>query len=549
MPICIPEYPSFKNHSEREVWQALRDTLPSDAYLLSNTYLTDSTGDYEVDVIVAWPEIGIAVIETKGGKIGLDAAGQWVQRLKFASSKKIDPIQQVRRTFYGIRDYVSNRWNYGQLDACYMLAFPHTVLPNNFEVASITRQQLLDKPQLASAAEYVKQCILSRRKHPASRDYCELFVAIIRNVQDVQRDWPKFLQHRDDEVKRWTEQQFRILEQLKTNARFMITGPAGSGKTFLALEQTRRLARQGKKVGILCYSRGLSLFLEQITKQWPESERPTFVGTFHSFAKRNGVVVPSEVPDDWWERECATQLLQMAERFSTDDKWDAFVIDEGQDFHNDWWSALTACLHDRVRGGLFIFGDREQQLFGRQGLRDLDLATFVLNENVRNSNSITRLANFLVKEPAIEGGLEGPPVQFVECSPEDVIHAADDEIDPLLDGGWRPQDIAIITTGSRHDAQVERQRVGKTEYWLTFWNNDDIFYGHVTGIKGLERPVIVVAINGWKEPEKAREFLYVAVTRARDLLIICGDSDEIRRIGGEDFIAKLHENRRIYVDQ
>ncbi len=36
-------------------------------------------------------------------------------------------------------------------------------------------------------------------------------------------------------------------------------------------------------------------------------------------------------------------------------------------------------------------------------------------------------------------------------------------------------------------------------YWDSFWDADDAFYGHVLGFKGLERPAIVLAVNGFRE--------------------------------------------------
>ena len=82
--------------------------------------------------------------------------------------------------------------------------------------------------------------------------------------------------------------------------------------------------------------------------------------------------------------------------------------------------------------------------------------------------------------------------------------------------------------------QVERQAEGQDAYWASYWENDDLFYGHVLGFKGLERPAIVLAVNGFRHEERAREMLYVGLSRARDLLVVCGDlgADPPRRRRG-----------------
>jgi hypothetical protein len=136
-------------------------------------------------------------------------------------------------------------------------------------------------------------------------------------------------------------------------------------------------------------------------------------------------------------------------------------------------------------------------------------------------------------------GLPGVPVRFVQCSSEEAVSAADDVADALLDEGWPPESVALLTTHRRHPVQAERQAEGQDAYWATYWQNDDLFYGHVLGFKGLERPAVVLAVNGFRDESRAREMLYVGLSRARDLLVVCGDVDLIRRVGGEAVARRL----------
>ena len=41
--------------------------------------------------------------------------------------------------------------------------------------------------------------------------------------------------------------------------------------------------------------------------------------------------------------------------------------------------------------------------------------------------------------------------------------------------------VALLTTYSRHPVQKERQAQGQDAYWATYWEDDDLFYGHVLG--------------------------------------------------------------------
>ena len=137
-------------------------------------------------------------------------------------------------------------------------------------------------------------------------------------------------------------------------------------------------------------------------------------------------------------------------------------------------------------------------------------------------------------------GGDGPAVTFVPCTPDEAMDAGDDQIEAVLQDGWRPEDLALLTTGSRHPEQIERQRDGHKAYWDTFWDSDQVFYGHVLGFKGLERRAVVLVVNDTGKFERSRERLYVGLSRARDQLVVCGDPDFIRDVGGPDLARRLN---------
>ena len=58
------------------------------------------------------------------------------------------------------------------------------------------------------------------------------------------------------------------------------------------------------------------------------------------------------------------------------------------------------------------------------------------------------------------------------------------------------------------------------------------------GFKGLERPVVVLAVDGFHEGV-AREVMYTGLSRARDELVVCGDLDQIRDVVGKEVAKRL----------
>ena len=69
MPRCYPSTPEFADDrtAERVVWEALREQLPDDAALFHSVGLLEEGREHELDLLIAWPGVGLAVIEVKGG--------------------------------------------------------------------------------------------------------------------------------------------------------------------------------------------------------------------------------------------------------------------------------------------------------------------------------------------------------------------------------------------------------------------------------------------------------------------------------------------------
>ena len=67
----------------------------------------------------------------------------------------------------------------------------------------------------------------------------------------------------DLEIRQFTEQQFGALEKMDTNKRVIFDGPAGTGKTVLALEAARRGHAAGRRVLLMCFNNALAAWLRE----------------------------------------------------------------------------------------------------------------------------------------------------------------------------------------------------------------------------------------------------------------------------------------------
>src|SRR5699024_5313563 len=126
-------------------------------------------------------------------------------------------------------------------------------------------------------------------------------------------------------------------------------------------------------------------------------------------------------------------------------RFDAVVIDEAQDFADSWWDPVLAALRDDEDGGLFVFSDEGQRVFDRQGAPPVPLVSLVLDRNLRNTRQIATTFQPLVDHPIRFLGSDGPDVRFVGCSRADALNTGDDQVEKLLEAGWRPEDVALLT--------------------------------------------------------------------------------------------------------
>lgn len=544
MPVSLPENPRFASSSERHVYQALFEQLHDGDVVVAGQRVTDHLKDHEIDFVVAIEGAGIICIEVKGGEVWHDGAG-WHQ-MRGGKKCRIEPVRQAREACYALRDYIEHdpRWTQGRLRWDHIVALPHTELPDDFELADCPRWKVVDRnnlPQLASRLRYV--LVRQELDRPLlTAEGIDQFRSVLGGRGLPQRDVVARALANDSAADALTEQQAVILEAIRLLNRVQVRGSAGSGKTYLAVEQARRLASEGKRVALLCYSHGLASYLRRITGTWQRRQKPAYVGEFHSLGVAWGAPDgPTHSGESvrFWEEQLPQQMLELAQHLDDGQRFDAVVVDEAQDFADAWWDPVLASLRDEEEGGLFVFSDEGQRVFDRQGTPPVPLVPLVLDRNLRNTRQIASTFQPLVDHPIRYLGADGPEVHFVPCSRADAAETGDDQVEKLLDDGWRPEDVALLTTGSRHPEQISRQEQGNAAYWDSFWDADQVFYGHVLGFKGLERRAVVLVVDAAGPVERARERLYVGMSRARDQLVVCGDRDFIATVGGPDLARKL----------
>jgi hypothetical protein len=202
-----------------------------------------------------------------------------------------------------------------------------------------------------------------------------------------------------------TTAQYNILDVFQAVDRVAINGCAGSGKTLLAIEKALRLRNAHYRILLLCHNPHLARFMAEMTAG-------SGIQAFDFGTWIRGVNEGDwQGPNAWTHYEEPTQaeldnaFFHLADH--PEDRYHAVIVDEGQDFDDDWWVVVEAALVDVNNSIFWIFYD------SRQKLRETKLSKFpipgkhpVLPKNCRNAGEVFQLVRrFHDQAPEGEVGL------------------------------------------------------------------------------------------------------------------------------------------------
>jgi len=145
-----------------------------------------------------------------------------------------------------------------------------------------------------------------------------------------------------------TRAQRMVLDGIRNVRRAAIVGPAGSGKSILAGERARRLAREGARTLVVCFNRPLAV---ELADGLADALAPaglevhTFHGLCETLAARAGLLPPAPPAPgaEWFDRELPA-ALDGAIAALPGLRFHAVIVDEGQYFARPWVESLDLLL-------------------------------------------------------------------------------------------------------------------------------------------------------------------------------------------------------------
>ena len=464
----------------------------------------------EIDFLLVGTK-GIFVLEVKGGGVTLED-GIWYSQNRHGVKHRLNesPYQQAMSSMYALIKLLKRKEGLPHLDKNVFgwgVIFPdlkdwsHTSPEHPREVVA----DLSDMHNPESLGRYLKNLIAywnGKNRRPVTLSGSKL--ADLRNAirPDVDRYPPMTLQISkvEERLLALTQEQYERLDIIEANRQTIVSGGAGTGKTFLVMQLARRELAAGRSPLVVVSNPVLAAWLRKM-----EPDRRIGIESFHP-------------------------------EFMAHDEFDVLLVDEGQDLLN---LEDIAVLSDHIKGGLdegrwHWFMDENNQA-GIMGTYDpealqllqgkLGVTRVPLRQNVRNTKEIADAVRAWtsadIGTPKLTGYGQAPTVKKVQNELE-LLEEVEKALADLLNKGVDPRDIGIVYPSSAPmpllesmSRKLRRKLSPLTPATVKADLAHKIIYGSTKDFKGLERPVMLsLGFDDASFVDEEVAQLYVAATRA-----------------------------------
>lgn len=501
--------------------------------------------DGEADFVVAHPAMGFLTIEVKGGTVRREEVTErWTSTNRLGITNKIkDPVKQAHDSKYELLKKLKQQqgWRRGFVTARYGVILTDSAKPEADLGPGMPLKIFLFGEELKYLREWIDSRLAAagdggdrpglglgedgmRALHEMLAGRIELRPSLARGLRSDHR-----------QIERLTSEQIDILDMFEESKRMAIAGGAGTGKTILAMEKAARLAESGSRTLLACYNAPLGRHIQRITADVPNLQAGSFHAICDRIRREAGITITGEGENFYAKLPGALEVAMLAH---PELRFDAIIIDEGQDFKDEWFALLEKCLIDAGSGAFYVFYDDNQRLYDRGGraMAKIPTSPVHLVRNFRNTRSIHNAAKkWYAGRTTRAIGPEGTPVHWVPTDEGQDLTASVEEVigDLVTMHGLRPEDIAVLTPKQpRGHSILSNDRVAGFD--VTDANSREVgrlIFDSVRRFKGLESPAIVL-IDADEIIDT--EMAYVGLSRASVYLAIIGPSCDLVRIRAEN---------------
>lgn len=534
MAIMHPSDITKRKHvkSEEKFFNSCRDQLSEKYHVFfSVRWYSEENGkriDSECDFLIFNPDYGFLCVECKGGKgIYVDDDDTWFLE-EFDEDRKLrcSPYKQAEESMRFFKRYYEE-----ELETAYPGIYGNAVAFPNFVVSSpITVESPLaltidteDMENLQSRIVEIFRYFNVKRSGHASfmaPDAQKKFISLINKRVALSVAAGALIEDKERELVEINQTQDVVIDFLTHYPRAFIIGGAGTGKTWIGIKKIKRCLANGKYPLYLCYNAILATRVKEHI-----SEVGADVYSMDELAESILGNSCENAPIVNGCKEYADLLSQLP----TLKQYDLVIVDEAQDFTEDW--AYCANLLVKDNGSLYVFYDESQNVFSRD-FGDkfyIEDEPFVLRYNIRNTSNIYQytLDRTFLGTDTLVNQIEGvEPDERKLTRKQAVISFVDSVVNKLVNKeGVSPEKIVILSNLGLDQSVFNDVRYvgGYPIISLTEQVHKGVVFASVEDFKGLESDIIIFINHTYKGEAKTadiRAIQYTALTRARFYLYV-----------------------------
>lgn len=537
--------PVTSDRWEREVRRQLADQLPQDWTVVCNVSwaLRNEAGfvrDGQCDFVVLAPGLGMAILEVKGSRsVRIGDDGTWYRteadRRTGAPGREVAideaPPEQACRNMHTLAEITRKELSLGSFPGAYAfaVAYPNGVVGGRLDLHDPTTVLARDHmPQLHRCLRAALEARGARTGGTAfTPDLARRVAATLSNARFAIHPADTPLDASDDarDIDELTRHQFAALRGAFELPSVAIVGPAGSGKTMLAIWKLAALLEEGKRALYVCFNVALAERLR--------IENAAIASSITSVDRLfTQVAGPREGPagERYFLEELPQKVLDKAADMAQAEKYEAIVVDEGQDFGDMRVIALLDLKADE--GQWLFFADWRQDVY-RAGNSDAlgCEVTFRLYHNCRNTERTNTATNQYLSHSI--SSMPGVPVGVAplvaRCTSAramatrawDLAHELSPEGGAVFISPFRLANSCVDTVRRGHGLEL-------TEDIRNLGRPGFVYFSTIKSFKGLEAQQIILLHADVPDRSQAfaSEDLYVACTRATGRLAILVSTEE-----------------------
>ncbi len=541
--------PTSASNGEKLVFSKLKNDPACKEYIVIHSLFLSKhlrTVSGEIDFLILAPGMGIFVLEVKHGRVARKE-GMWEFTDKFGNTTTTprSPFRQASDAMHSLRNFlieksdinlsiknrlkkilfgygvmftgISEFYDYGTEAEPWMVYTRQGLnLPISLYIDSLSKG-FHDKMAMKSWYDI-------NHAKPSFED-CQNILSLIRG--DFEYSYKEINKILDLErsIESFTQEQFNILDVVNYNDRCLFSGPAGTGKTLMAIELFRRSISNNQRVGFFCFNKLLGNKISLDARRASKSEKLYWAGTIHSFiTSKINIQVPLN-PDNIFFQETLPWSFIFHIEDNPMEKFDFLIIDEAQDLITEnYLEVFENVLNGGLEKGNWVFfGDfSNQAIYLNNPEKSLELITgrarFThmppLKINCRNTRKIVQQTSLLtgVSMPElINGALEGDKVEFYFPATKPLMAKKILDIIAQLEEDEVPLDRLVILS----QVTLENSCVNNLEKLFTLVNNDKIKYHTIQSFKGMESSYVILTDLYELDTKEAERLLYVGLSRAK----------------------------------